>query len=179
MLWHYQPWVTRMTAIWLLCLRGNALSLQKPVLFIMLTHTLCNLGYPPGIHLKIKSREISSIYNTRFNCRIVLKFCTGHGSDTAVRCAKFWWYCCALCSISERPNVWNKGYGQTRFREICVFGQVSHIAQGPCVLHCSWANTMQTHTDISHRYEQNDTIHRLNKYQLCKMTLATPYSVNR
>ena len=50
---------------------------------------LCNIGYPPETHLKTKSREISFAHNFRFNCPIVLKFCTEHGSDTAVPCAKF------------------------------------------------------------------------------------------
>ena len=46
---------------------------------------LCNnIIYPSKTHLKLKSREISFIHNIRFSCPIVLKFCTEHGSITAV-----------------------------------------------------------------------------------------------
>ena len=38
---------------------------------------------------KLKSREVSFLLSFLRNCRIVLKFCTEHGSITAVLCAKF------------------------------------------------------------------------------------------
>ena len=50
---------------------------------------LCNIGYPSETYLKLKCREILFDHNIRFNCPIGLKFCTEHGSDTAVLCAKF------------------------------------------------------------------------------------------
>ena len=50
---------------------------------------LCNIWYPSKTHLKLKSREISFVHNIRFSCPIVLKFCTEHGSITAVLCATF------------------------------------------------------------------------------------------
>ena len=52
---------------------------------------LCNIRYPSDIHLKLKSREASFAHNSCFSWLIALKFCTGHGSITAVSvlCAKF------------------------------------------------------------------------------------------
>ena len=47
------------------------------------------MEYPPENHLKLKSREISLLYNTRLCDSIVLKFFTEHSSYTAVLCAKF------------------------------------------------------------------------------------------
>ena len=52
------------------------------------TGVLCHIGYPFETHLKLKSRAISFVHNIRFNCPIGLKFCTEHGGDTAVPCAK-------------------------------------------------------------------------------------------
>ena len=45
--------------------------------------------YPPVTHLKLKSREISFAYTLFLSYPIVLIFCTGHGSITAVLCAKY------------------------------------------------------------------------------------------
>ena len=47
------------------------------------------MGYQSETHPKLKSREISFVHNVRFSCPIFLKFCTEHGSITAVLCAKF------------------------------------------------------------------------------------------
>ena len=49
---------------------------------------LCNVRYPPETHLKLKSREISFAHNFLINYSIISKFCTEHGSDTAVLGAK-------------------------------------------------------------------------------------------
>ena len=38
---------------------------------------------------KLKSREISFVFDIRFSCLITLKFCTEHGSITAVLCVQF------------------------------------------------------------------------------------------
>ena len=51
--------------------------------------TLCNIGYPSEIHLKLKSRENPFTHNICRISPIILKFCIEHGSDTAVLCAKF------------------------------------------------------------------------------------------
>ena len=50
---------------------------------------LCNIRYPSQIHLKLKSCEISFAHNSCFSWPIALKFCTAHGSITAVLRAKF------------------------------------------------------------------------------------------
>ena len=50
---------------------------------------LCNIGYLSGAHFKPKSCEISFARNLFLGYSIILKFCTEHGSDTAVLCAKF------------------------------------------------------------------------------------------
>ena len=50
---------------------------------------LCNIGYPSETHLKLKSCEISFVYNSYLSWPIVLRFFTEHGSITAVLCAKF------------------------------------------------------------------------------------------
>ena len=50
---------------------------------------LCNIGYPSETYLKLKFREMSFLNNSRFGYPIVVTFCTEHGSDTAVLCAKF------------------------------------------------------------------------------------------
>ena len=54
-----------------------------------LSRVLCKIGSVFETHLKLKSREISFVHNTRFNNPIVLKFGTDHGWITAVLCAKF------------------------------------------------------------------------------------------
>ena len=41
------------------------------------------------MHLKLKSREILFAHNSLLSWQIVLKFCTEHGSNTAVLCANF------------------------------------------------------------------------------------------
>ena len=46
-----------------------------------------NIGNPTETH--IKSREISFAHSYSFSYPIMLKFCTEHGSITAVLCAKF------------------------------------------------------------------------------------------
>ena len=50
---------------------------------------LRNIGYPYETHPKLKCHEISFVHKIRCRSPIVLKFCTEHGSDTAVLCAKF------------------------------------------------------------------------------------------
>ena len=50
---------------------------------------LCNIGYPSETHLKLKSSEILLVHNIRFSGSIHFKFCTEHGSITAMLCAKF------------------------------------------------------------------------------------------
>ena len=58
---------------------------------------LCNLGYRPETHLKLKSRKISFVHSIRYICPIVSKFRTEHGSVARQR---------ALCKISKRLDDW-------------------------------------------------------------------------
>ena len=44
---------------------------------------------PSKISPQLKSRKISFVHNISCSRRIILKFCTEHGSHTAVLCAKF------------------------------------------------------------------------------------------
>ena len=49
-----------------------------------------NVVYPIKTHLlRLKWYANLVIHNIHFNCPIILKFCTEHGSITAVLCAKF------------------------------------------------------------------------------------------
>ena len=50
---------------------------------------LCNIGYPSKIYLKLKSHEILFIQNISQLSNFFFIFCTEHGSDNAVLCAKF------------------------------------------------------------------------------------------
>ena len=63
--------------------------LHSPPLITWATVGECNIRYPYETHLKLKSREISLAVNLFLSCQIILKFCTEHGNDTAVLCAKF------------------------------------------------------------------------------------------
>ena len=58
-------------------------------LLLQCSGACCNVRYAPETHLKIKSREISFNHNLLLIWQIVSKFCTEHGSVTAVFCAKF------------------------------------------------------------------------------------------
>ena len=80
---------------------------------------LCNIACPSETHLKLKSHEISFVHIISFNCPISLKFCTEHGSDTAVLCAKF-----------QLAWVFGKR-GFARFEFKMSFGRISYIAPIP------------------------------------------------
>ena len=81
---------------------------------------LCNMGYPSETHLKPKSREISFAHNLLCGYPIVITFCTEHGSDTAVLCAKFqndW------TTETDVMNEWDFA----RFGSKGSFGQIFYI----------------------------------------------------
>ena len=70
---------------------------------------------PPGtistslrIHIKANSRQISFVNNTHYSDSFVMKFCTEHGSITAVLRAKF----------KKILGDWEINPGQTRFHDI-------------------------------------------------------------
>ena len=46
--------------------------------------------YPIEINLELKFHEILFAHNPFLSCPIISKFCTEHGSDAAMLCAKFW-----------------------------------------------------------------------------------------
>ena len=49
-----------------------------------------NIGYPSlQFYLKLKSRKMFLVHAIHFSDLIILKFCTEHGSITAMSCAKF------------------------------------------------------------------------------------------
>ena len=75
---------------------------------------LCNTEYPPETLLKLKFREIAFVHNTRYNCSIVLQFCTEHDSITAVFCAK-------LQKLID--SYWVVSFGQTIFHELSVWDE--------------------------------------------------------
>ena len=52
-------------------------------------HALCNMEYPSKMHNKLKSRKVSFPHNLFCSCTSIAKFCTEHGSITAMLCAKF------------------------------------------------------------------------------------------
>ena len=72
------------------------------------------MGYPPETHFKLKSREVSFAHNLFRKWPIVLKFCTEHGSDTAVLCATF-------------QNDWTIETDVMDEREFARFDVYSHI----------------------------------------------------
>ena len=76
---------------------------------------------------KLKSHEISFAHNSCFSWPIPLKFCTEHGSITAVLCAKFqtdW--------IIEMDVMDERDFARFEFRMSC--GRISYIAEYPSYL---------------------------------------------
>ena len=86
--------------------------------------SLWNIRYPSEIHLKLKSREISFAHNPCFSWPITLKFCTEHGSITAMLCAKF------QTDWTIETDVMD-GQVFARFEFKMSLGRISYIAQYP------------------------------------------------
>ena len=87
-----------------------------------------NIVYNDEINLKLKSHDISFAHNWSPSCPIILKFCTEHGSDTAVLSAKFQmigqqkgmlWICEILWDLSWK----------------IIFIGISHTATAPIPKH--------------------------------------------
>ena len=79
-----------------------------------------NIDDPSENHFKLKSRKVSFFYNIHCTPRIFLKFCTEHGSDTAVLCAKF----------QKNPSNRKESMGKrdfSRFHCKVYFGWVVYI----------------------------------------------------
>ena len=81
----------------------------------------CNVGYPPETHLKFKSRDISFDHNLLLSHQIVLKFCTEHGSITAVLGANFQNDLAIDIYVMDERDF-------ARFKLKMTFGRLSHIA---------------------------------------------------
>ena len=76
------------TATWSVIERITISVVCNPLFSEAYSRVLCNMGYPSETHPKLKSCGNSFVHNIRFNCPIVLKFCTEHDSITVVLCAK-------------------------------------------------------------------------------------------
>ena len=78
----------------------------------------------PDIPLKLKSRKISFAYNIFFNCPIISKLNTEHGSDTAVLCVKFWNDWVTEMDVMDEHDF-------MRFEFTMRFGGIYNIAKVP------------------------------------------------
>ena len=81
----------------------------------------CDIEHPSETHIKLRSREISFAHNSLRNCQIVLKYCTEHGSITAVLCAKF------QNDLTNEMDVLDER-DFARFEFEMSFGRISHVA---------------------------------------------------
>ena len=91
----------------------------------------CTMGYPSETHLKLKSHEILFIHNIHFSDQIIFKFCTEHGSNTAVLCAKF--------HNDLTTEQWGMGkWDFTRFEFEMRFRWISFIVQQPMAPIQTW-----------------------------------------
>ena len=68
---------------------GQLLPIKPAVKLGLQTWSCYNIGYPSETHRRLKSCEILFVHNLSFSSPIILKFCTEHGSITAVHCANF------------------------------------------------------------------------------------------
>ena len=80
-----------------------------------------NIAYPFETYLKPKPREISFGHNLLLSCTVVLKFCTEHGSVTAVLCAKY------QNDLTIEMDVLNER-SFARFEFDVSFGEITCIA---------------------------------------------------
>ena len=92
-----------------------------------MAEALCNIGYPYETHLnpQSQSHEIAFAHNWfPIYPTFVLKFCTEHGSITAVICAKS-----RNDGTTETDVMDDRDFARIEFK--LLFGQMSYIAQGP------------------------------------------------
>ena len=81
---------------------------------------------------KLKSREVSFLLSFLRNCRIVLKFCTEHGSITAVLCAKFQNVLTTMTKVMKK-RYFTRFEFRNRFRTDFLYW---YRAQDVLVLNC-------------------------------------------
>ena len=109
-----------------------------------------NIGYPPETHIIIWSREILSTYDLLLS-QIVLKFCTEHGSITAVLCANF------QNDLTNGMDVLDEGVS-VRFPFNIRFGQIYFIATIPMVLNCTLSISTVAATAVSSKWSGDEAI---------------------
>ena len=85
---------------------------------------LCNIGYQPETHLKLKSHKNSFTYKLFISYPIVSKFWTEH-SSTAVLCTKFWNDWTTEVDVMDKSDL-------GRFELKMRFGQIYYYAQHTC-----------------------------------------------
>ena len=90
---------------------------------------LCNMRHPSKTRLGPKSREVSFAHNLSLNYPLVLKFCTEHGSRTAVLCSKFQNNRTTDTHDMDEPDF-------TRLGLEMSFGRISYTAQPPWFYPC-------------------------------------------
>ena len=107
---------------------ADAKALSKPMMTKLWdAGALCNIGYPSEIHLKLKSRETLFAHNSCFIWPIALKFCSQHGSITAVLYAGFQTDWTIKTDVMDEQDF-------VRFEFKMSFGRISYIAQYPSYL---------------------------------------------
>ena len=75
--------------IGIVCLRAVNVIYSLLDIVIKIHWDCFNIGYHLETHLKPKSLKISFACNIHISCRIILEFCTVHGSIIAMLCEKF------------------------------------------------------------------------------------------
>ena len=83
-------------------------------------------------------REISFAHNSCFSWPIALKFCTEHGSFTAVLFAKFQTDWTIKTDVMDERDF-------ARFKFMMSFGRISYIAQHPWVCVMAWPSVRAWH----------------------------------
>ena len=117
----------------------------------MISVGYCNIGYPSETHLKLKSREISFVYNLlqRLNCFEIL-----HRARQ--------WYCRALAKFqndwrTETDVIDTRDFARFEFK--MNFRRVSFILlSGTHFTLDSWAHTWNIVKNDRFNYDPNDTI---------------------
>ena len=84
----------------------------------------CHMENPAELLVPLKSRKVSFVHNFILDCRIVLKFYTEHGCDTAVLCVKFYNDWTFYANVTDEQVI-------TRFEWKKYVGWVSYIASPP------------------------------------------------
>ena len=108
----------------------STITMMPQQRLVVMARGLCNIGYPSETHLKRKSRK-NSFFHKIFSCwPIVLKYCTEHGSITAVLYANF-----------KRLGDSKINYGKRDFRR---FERFKMRLDGYTVLQCPRLSLLNT-----------------------------------